>query len=285
MNINMLQANPLTTECNDLLPTHRYWTDDKQVYFRHFPIKGADIESFVSFGGRWAKDKKHCYSTYTRLKEADPQTFIPLNLSFVKDAQNVWTIGGKIADADAASFVVCDAGAVSLGVHFQENEKGEEYFVEHLYNAYGYGKDKNSVFYECFQGKAKVLKKADPQTFVSLGDGYFGYDANFVFYGFSAIPKAKPKTWQKLHPKSFYSQDGNKIYYANKLIKQADIESFEIVKLSDPTAHAYWAKDKNSAYEAEREISFSELEIRRKEADELYQTILKRKANAQKIDF
>jgi hypothetical protein len=36
---------------------------------------------------------------------------------------------------------------------------------------YGYGKDKNNVYYYGFEGKPKVVKNASPETYVSLNDG------------------------------------------------------------------------------------------------------------------
>ena len=46
---------------------------------------------------------------------------------------------------------------------------------------YGYAKDSKAVYYENFVGKIKVLKKADPVTFVSNDDGYFGWDAKHFY--------------------------------------------------------------------------------------------------------
>ena len=37
------------------------------------------------------------------------------------------------------------------------------------------------MYYENFVGKIKVLKKADPVTFVSNDDGYFGWDAKHFY--------------------------------------------------------------------------------------------------------
>nr|WP_318013906.1 DKNYY domain-containing protein [Flavobacterium sp. SH_e] len=52
-----------------------------------------------------------------------------------------------------------------------------------------------------------------------------------------------------MHDKYFYSIDQNRVYYFNRLIKDADAESFEIVFVSSifetPTQYA---KDKNHFY-------------------------------------
>ena len=53
--------------------------------------------------------------------------------------------------------------------------------MERLGVPYGYAKDSKAVYYENFVGKIKVLKKADPVTFVSNDDGYFGWDAKHFY--------------------------------------------------------------------------------------------------------
>ena len=55
---------------------------------------------------------------------------------------------------------------------------------------YGYAKDSKAVYYENFAGKIKILKKADPATFVSNNDGYFAWDAKSIFWGGYLLPKA-----------------------------------------------------------------------------------------------
>lgn len=225
-----------------------YWTDGEVVYFRGDKIKDADIDSFEQFPGYWAKDKNFCYSGSTKLKDADCFTFEVLNYTYAKDKNNVWTLVGRISEADAKTFAVCDSGRKSLGITFEllDNNKYErrECFVP-----YGFGKDVNNVFYYDSQGKTKVVKKAISSCFESLNDGYFGYDDKSVFCGKNVLSKANPKTWKKLEDKYFYSKDQNRIYYFNRLIKDADAESFEIVTVpsifEDP--HQY-AKDKNFFY-------------------------------------
>ncbi|WP_433766093.1 DKNYY domain-containing protein [Flavobacterium ginsenosidimutans] len=225
-----------------------YWTDGKVVYFRENKIKNVDIDSFEQFPGCWAKDKNYCYSGGSKLKDGDSLTFEVLNYAFAKDKNNVWTLEGRIPEADTKTFEVCDTGKKSLGITFvfiENNKKqGKESFVP-----YGFAKDANNVFYYDFQGKTKVLKKAISSSFKSLNDGDFGYDENSVFYGKNILSKANPKTWKKLHDKYFYSIDQNRVYYFNRLIKDADAESFEIVFVSSifetPTQYA---KDKNHFY-------------------------------------
>ena len=39
------------------------------------------------------------------------------------------------------------------------------------------------MYYENFAGKIKILKKADPATFVSNNDAHFAWDAKSIFWG------------------------------------------------------------------------------------------------------
>jgi len=227
---------------------YEYWTDGQKAYFSGYEIKGLDIETFEQYPGGWGKDKNHCYSAGTKLKNADVGSFKALNFTYAKDNANVWTFAGKIKDADAKTFEVCDNGKYSLGKNRDENVRWYELFVP-----YGFGKDANNVYYFDSSGKPNIVKNASPKTFVSLDDGYFGYDDKNVYCGINKLPKADPKTWGKLKGLYHYSKDRKTIYYLNRAIKEADAETFEImekdVELGLPIQ---LAKDKNNYYWNER---------------------------------
>lgn len=257
-----MKGHKLVTGFNAHDENALYWTDGKAVFFRGYEIKGADIESFEQFPGGWAKDKKHCYSGNMKLKNADTLTFEVLNFTYVKDKSNVWTVGGRIPEADIGTFEICDSGKKSLGLSVVKVENGQKAYHEN-FAPYGFAKDMDNVYYYDFQGKTKIVKKAIPSSFHSLGDGYFGYDEKFVFCGQSVIPKAKPATWRKLHEEYFYSRDENRIYYFNRLIKEADAETFEIVVVPSIYGNpSQYAKDKNVGYLNDNTVSLEELEKR-----------------------
>lgn len=255
-----MTGNKLATEFIEYDQSTNYWTDDRKVYFRIYEMKGVDIESFEQFSGCWAKDKNHCYLTSTRLQNADPKTFEILNFTYAKDKSNVWTMGGRIPEADSETFEVCDNGKRSLGPQFKWSTNKQKIWYE-LLVPYGFGKDKNNVYYYDYQGKTNIVKKAIPISFQSLGDDYFGYDEKSVFCGRAIIPKANPATWKKLHEDYYYSKDQNRIYYFNRLIKDADAETFEVIIVPVATGKVYqYAKDKNFGYSNDRAISHEELE-------------------------
>jgi len=222
----------------------QYWTDGEKVYCSGYEIKGADINSFVQFPGYWAMDKKYCYSSDRKIKDADRETFKVLNYTYAKDRENVWTMVGKIKKADAETFEVCDNGKYSLG----KQKRGEK--IHELFSPYGYGKDKNNVYYYDAQGKPSIVKNALSRSFLSLNDGYFGSDESSIFCGKNKLNKANPKTWVKYAQGYFYSKD-KYVYYYNRVIKEADINTFEVIIFDDKKMNiplCQLAKDKDNHY-------------------------------------
>jgi len=104
------------------------------------------------------------------------------------------------------------------------------------------------VYYFDFNGKTNIVKKTITTSFVSMTDGvHFGYDEASVFYGRSSLSGANPKTWENLKNGYYYSRDRNKIFYFNRLIKDADAETLEVVVTSCSLyTPIQLAKDKNN---------------------------------------
>jgi hypothetical protein len=218
------------TEFRDWDETASYWVQENTVYFRHQPVRGAHAASFRFYRNCFAKDHKHCYCVGRRLVGANPGTLRPLSFTYVTDGSTVWALGGRIKDADATSFVACDDGVnlLSGGVRVP----------------YGFGKDHRRVFYYDFNGTPSWVRKASPDSFISLNDGIFGKDASFVFCGAAVLPKAKVASWEKLG--GYYSRDSTQIFYFNRPLPDADYDSFEVV-LTD-RSYIQLAKDKNHFY-------------------------------------
>ncbi len=223
--------------------TKHYWLRDGKVMFRHYPIRGAHAESFRFYLGSFAKDRKNCYVCFSKLTGAHAPTFRALNLTYATDGRSVWALGGKLPDADAESFVVCDDGCVvyPLGKRL-------------LRVPHGYGKDKARVFYYDFNGKPNWVRKATAASFVSLNDAFFGRDDHFAFFGAATIPKANVRHWRTLG--RGYSQDDARVFYANRLIPEADRDSFEVV----PAGVINLAKDHRNYFDNDRRIDQAEFE-------------------------
>jgi hypothetical protein len=191
-----------------------YWIKDGKVYYWIHAVKGADANTFFSYLNGFAADKKHCYYMGHRLADGHGEMFRALNYTYMTDGRYVWTVAGRVKDVDAESFEVCDHGFIILS---------RETHIPH-----SYGKDKYRVYYYDFDGITNWVRKADPKTFISLNDGHFGHDENFVFCGRSALPKAVVSQWRKLG--GYYSTDGRRMYYFNRIIKDADCVTFEVVQ-------------------------------------------------------
>jgi hypothetical protein len=246
--------NKLAEEYDNTNENTHYWSDGRKVYFRTHEIKGVDIETFEQYFCCWAKDKNYCYDGFIRIKDADVNTFQALNFTYAKDKSNVFTVGGKIKNVDARTFEICDNGKHSLGKERMDNK------IYELYVPYGFGRDKNNVYYYNFNGKPKIVKNALPKTFVSLDDGCFGYDENSVFCEIWKLNKANPKTWKLIKRGYYYSKD-KVVYYFNRIIKMADVETFEVIETSEELGWAMQlAKDKDNYYYTDIIITKEEFE-------------------------
>ena len=221
-------------------PSTLYWIRDNEVIYRHYPVKGAHAESFRFYAGSFGKDRRNCYCTSHKFSGGNGPTFRALNYTYATDGQSVWTMGGKIKDADADSFVVCDDGVYDLGNGIQ---------VPH-----GFGKDTNRVYFYDYNGKPNWVRKASAASFVSLNDGHFGKDDEFVFCGASCLPKTKVEHWRKIG--GYYSRDNARVYYFNRLLSVADVETFEFVN----AGFRQLARDKKQCYENGRVVSSVDFE-------------------------
>ena len=228
-------------------PTTVYWIKDRStVMFRKYPLRGADTSSFRFYLGCFAKDVRHCYCTSSRLTGANPSTFQALNYTYFKDEAHVWTIGGKLKDADAATFSVCDDGILA--------EADVVATVPKPLLAFGYAKDKHRVYYYGLDARNGSVRKADPASFVSLGDGHFGKDDQAVFCGFAPLPRADVASWGKLG--GLYSKDIRHVYYTGKLLRGADPSSFLVVD----APHQQLARDGHRFFSFGNEIDAQKFE-------------------------
>lgn len=213
---------PLPDDTREFIPGHvfrdgdettKYWIKDGKVFWRHYPIRGADVASFRFYLSGFAKDRKHCYNQNSRMKIANPSAFRTLNYAYATDDEFVWVMGGMINECDAKTFVVCDDGYRCIGIGARL--------------PYGFGKDSKRVFFFGYEGKAKWVRKANATSFVSFNDGFFGKDEQSAFWGTSAISKSKAIHWKRIGGP--FSKDDSRIFFANASIDEADYDSFEVV--------------------------------------------------------
>lgn len=196
-----------------------YWTDGKMVYWRYSPVSN-DVEHFVWFNNHFAKDSKHCFLQRKKLRNVDHASFTALNNCYARDCKSVWTTGGRFEPEDISSFVVCDDG-VNLVEMVRTMSDGTQRPIR-VRIPYGYAKDSKAVYYENFAGKIKILKKADPTTFVSNNDGYFAWDAKSIFWGGYLLPKADLQSWRIVNTEMDLSRDDKHFYILNKLVTEEE---------------------------------------------------------------
>jgi hypothetical protein len=186
------------------------------VFFGNSLVRGAHLPTFRFYMSGFAKDSENCYYDGRKKIDANPSRFRGLNFAFAADDNSVWTAGGRVEEADPATFAACDEGILDRG--------------DYLMPA-GYGKDKDAVFYlyPNARMKAKRVRNADPRTFVSLQDAYFGKDDSLVFCNGQPLAKAKVHCWARLG--NYYSKDDSRVFYFNRYIGGADLRSFEVMPL------------------------------------------------------
>lgn len=226
-----------------------YWTDGIHVYWRTTKLK-ADPEYFQVFNTIFAKDDKHCFMQYKRLNNADVNRFNALNFCFAKDHQFVWCLGGKFEPSDIETFEVCDDGCNKNLMYktFYFSDGSSAGGVAQI--ASGYAKDKHQVYCYDHTGKVKVVKGADPESFVSCNDGKFGKDYHHVYYYFHQIKKADPKTWKLLDLNEGYSCDEKHVFRFKVHIEDADVDTLSLFEFTDREGYTIkFLKDKTGLFD------------------------------------
>jgi len=237
-----------------------FTTDGEKVFYEGLEIPGADLDTFEPLLAGYSKDKNNVYRNRKKFSGADPLTFQTLNFTYAADSTRVWTLEGLIPEVDRATFETCDDGEFAPGFKQRIIDNGKVFDYQVIV-PHGFAKDKNHVYYYDYQGKNKIIKSADPTTFVSHNDGFFAHDKNFVFCGIQKLPGANPATWKKLAERLCYSQDGERIYYAHRLMPHADTETFRPTIVTDDIGNVSnmpIAKDKNNYYRIDQVISKEE---------------------------
>jgi hypothetical protein len=205
-----------------------YSTDGSRIFWRHYPVVGADPASFEALNDTWSRDATRVYRQHKRL-DADRATFVALSRIVAKDKDHVFELEGVVKAADPATFEVLRP--------LQEAEDESlcrEYF-----------RDREHVFHKVMTiGKVSLVKNADPRTFRALGHG-FGSDSDAVFHELYRLPQCDPSSWRRLGLD--YSRDDKRVYLFNRKIEHADPVTFQPLPGALTGA---WARDANRFYKA-----------------------------------
>jgi len=105
--------------------------------------------------------------------------------------------------------------------------------------------------------KNHVFPNADVGSFEELEDFYYK-DKDAVYYSSSEIiPEADPQTFEMIksddcpYSDSRFTRDKNKVFYDNKIVEQADRDSFELI-CSFNSGVVTKGKDKNHTYQGSK---------------------------------
>ncbi|HIE41184.1 MAG TPA: hypothetical protein EYP80_00815, partial [Candidatus Aenigmarchaeota archaeon] len=167
------------------------------------------------------------------------------NITYWKIENNkIWHQWKKLMSADIESFEIYE------NTYFIARDKN---YIYHAWSKLSkinrntfkkaegpYWKDENFVYFE-YETSLKPLKGLDAKSFKYLENG-FAYDKNYAYYYGTYIRSCKqPTTLEVLTENNFFAKDAENIYFESAALKNADLESWKLLKNS-------YSKDKKSIY-------------------------------------
>ena len=245
-----------------IMPNY-YAKDKNSVYSGHKKIKGANPKTIKVLNIAYVKDDKTVFSNFSfsnTLKNADVKSFEALGEYYGKDKNNVYLMGEKIKKADVKTFQVIseesfnhyskDKNNVYLGTYIIEGADPKTFEI--IKEKPTYSKDKKYLYYS---GK-KIDEIRDNLENMSAGVLDIIKNGNRIYANGNRLDIENPENFKII--KNDYYSDPNIIYGKNnkniyviigngqkirsKIIKDADINSFEIMEIG-----AY-SRDKNNIY-------------------------------------
>jgi len=245
-----------------IMPNY-YAKDKNSVYSRHKKIKGANPKTIKVLNIVYIKDDKTVFSDFSfsnTLKNADVKSFEVLGQYYGKDKNNVYLMGEKIKKADVKTFQVISEESFKHYSKDKNNVYLETYIIEGadpktfeiIKEEPSYSKDKKYLYYS---GK-KIDEIKDNLKIMSAGVLDIIKNGNRIYANGNRLDIENPENFKII--KNDYYSDPNIIYGKNnkniyviigngqkirsKVIKDADIDSFEIMEIG-----AY-SRDKNNIY-------------------------------------
>jgi hypothetical protein len=155
------QANPSTFE----QVKEYYWKDAHHVFLLQFGgtncvIQNADPRTFqVIDNNLWAKDNVNIYYGFDKLSDVNTEEFVANNEEWGNDKSYYFYHNLRLDSLD-----------------YESAEIVNSYFMEEPARTSDYIKDKNHVFFQ-----NRLVKDANPLTFVADGIGTFGHDDTYMF--------------------------------------------------------------------------------------------------------
>ena len=239
--------------------------DKNNIYYEDVPMKGIDPKTFEPFVNyTHVKDKNGIYHFYlfnddlvVEKVELSPEIDLKTLQSFEnyaeysKDKNNVYYDFQKIEGADIKTF---EPDGYSIG----KDKKGV-YYKTHKINGIDvnstevleneFYKDKNNIYY-----RNKKLENFKPENFEVISSSLVGQNEDFYYFTEDENDNTKffllenknvdAETFEVLDEE--YTKDKNNVYYKGKILKGADVKTFDIhYNKSD---NGYKIKNKNKVY-------------------------------------
>ena len=239
--------------------------DKKNMYYEDVPMKGIDPKTFEPFVNyTHVKDKNGIHHFYqfnddlvVEKVELSPEIDLKTLQSFEnyaeysKDKNNVYYDFQKIEGADIKTF---EPDGYSIG-----KDKTGVYYKTHKINGIDinstevleneFYKDKNNIYY-----RNKKLENFKPENFEVISSSLVGQNEDFYYFTEDENNNTKfillenknvdAETFEVLDEE--YTKDKNNVYYKGKILKGADVKTFDIhYNKSD---NGYKIKDKNKVY-------------------------------------
>lgn len=203
---------------------HFYQFNDDLVVEKVELSPEIDLKTLQSFENyaEYSKDKNNVYYDFQKIEGADIKTFEPEGFFIGKDKTGVYYKTHKINGIDTNSTEVL------------ENE---------------FYKDKNNIYY-----RNKKLENFKPENFEVISSSLVGQNEDFYYFTEDKNNNTKfillenknvdAETFEVLDEE--YTKDKNNVYYKGKILKGADVKTFDIhYNKSD---NGYKIKDKNKVY-------------------------------------
>ena len=245
-----------------IMPNY-YAKDKNSVYSRHKKIKGANPKTIKVLNIAYIKDDKTVFSDFSfsrTLKNADVKSFEALGEYYGKDKNNVYLMGEKIKKADVKTFQVISEESFNHYSKDKNNVYLETYIIEGadpktfeiIKEEPSYSKDKKYLYYS----GEKIDEIRGNLENISAGVLDIIKNGNRIFANGSRIDIENPENFKIIkndyynNPNIIYGKNNKNIYVIigngqkirSKVIKDADINSFEIMEIG-----AY-SRDKNNIY-------------------------------------
>ena len=246
-----------------------YAKDKNNVYSGSDKIKDANPDTIKILNQVYLKDDKNVFLNFgQKIKNVDAATFEVMeeNASYGKDKNNVYYLGEKLKGADAKSFEIIlepnnlvqmyskDKNSVFIG-GLKIKEADLKTF-ERLSGTTYYSKDRNNLYYR----ELKIDKFDKKNLKILYSDGIdVVKNGNRIFAEGEKLNIKSPETFEIILSKYYnvpnliYGKDDKNVYviskstkfdetYSTKIIKNADVNSFEVMK------NSMYTKDKNNIY-------------------------------------